>query len=87
MKSRRKQNKWAARGGPGFIGGDRPAAASPNALGGGEEEDGAPDFNECKASVRVLGGGRWSQGGGGGGDFHRRLVAQRRMPGLEGRAL
>lgn len=32
-RSRRKQNKWAARGGPGFIGGDRPAAASPHALG------------------------------------------------------
>lgn len=44
-KSRRKQNEWAARGGPGFIGGDRLASASPNALRG------EGDLNECKARM------------------------------------
>lgn len=47
-KSRRKQNEWAARGGLGFIGGDRLASASPNALRG------ECDLNECKAR---MGGG------------------------------
>lgn len=58
-RSRRKRNKWAARGGPGFISGDRPAVASPNALGEARRRTGLPFFNECKASVSVLGGGCW----------------------------
>lgn len=69
---------------PGLSAGTGLPRHPPMLWGKARRRTGLPILNECKASVRVLGGDwwLWEQEG----DFHRRLAVVRRVPGLEGRA-